>query len=254
MEINTKESEETDELPESEIKYREKIVLKDEKEYCPIKINVRFIYNENIYNVVCNEDELLSSIFGRFKKKSQTEELELYFVYNGGKLNPKMKLNQINSDLIKVYKEGENRGGGQFSIKFTDMSKKKTEEQYFSDKAPSYRLISQGINIYGICKFKKCIAYEKEVICPLKNIKRFDLIKEKDDLLCPKCEAIISPKTIGFYRCEYRIKGTKYFNKEVKDFQFEGKAENKNSIQYYNPDKNGEIILTELIIEIIKDL
>ena len=108
--------------------------------------------------------------------------------------------------------------------------------------------MSQGKNIYGICKVKKFVAYKKEVIHPLK-IKKFDLIKEKEDLECPECGGNIVPKTIGFHLCKYRVTGKKYGSDKIETFEFERKAENKNSIQYYYPDKNGETTLIELIIE-----
>ena len=60
-----------------------------------------------------------------------------------------------------------------FSFRFTDISKQITEEHYFSDEAPSYRIVTRGINIYGICKFKKCCAYNEEVIVPLENVEFF---------------------------------------------------------------------------------
>ena len=216
-----------------------------------------FYYESDIYLINCDEDELLSSIFKKFKEQSKTENLKLYFIANGKLLNPETKINQLNLSLnfnrIDVHKEREMKGGI-LPLKFADMSKQITEEHFFSDKAPSYRMVTRGINIYGICKVKKCEAYKKEVIHPLKKIKKFDLINEKDDLECPLCGGNIIPKTIGFHLCEYRVKGKKYYDDKIESFEFEGKAKNKNSIQYYNPDKNGETTLIELVIEITKDL
>ena len=65
-----------------------------------------------------------------------------------------------------------------------------------------------------------------------------------------------SSKTIGFYLCEYIIKGVKVVNENGKclPFEFKGKADNEDSVQYFNPDKNGETILSKLIIEITKYL
>ena len=79
-------------------------------------------------------------------------------------------------------------------------------------------------------------------------------MKEKDDLECPECGGIIIPKTLGFHLCEYKIEGTKFIDKKGEDFEIKGKAENANSIQYFNPDKNGEIMIVKLVIEITKDL
>ena len=181
------------------------------------------------YNVVCEKDESLSSVVEKFKKESGIEGQNLYFVSEGKRLCPEMKLNQINYSRIDVHNE-RNIVGGIYAINFTDISKKVLEEHYFSDKAPSYRIVTQGINIYGICKGKNCKAYKKEVVVPLKNIKKFDLIKEKDDLECPECGGMVIPKTLGFHRCEYKITGTKFVNKKGEDFEIEGKAENKDAL------------------------
>ena len=117
-------------------------------------------------------------------------------------------------------------------------------------------MVCKGINIFGICKYKKCPeVFNEEVIIPLEK-NHFDVIREKEVLECPVCEAPIHPKTIGFYLCEYNIKGTKagYKCGKCEPFEFNGKADNENSVQYFNPDKNGETILSELEIEITKFL
>jgi hypothetical protein len=61
-----------------------------------------------------------------------------------------MNLNHINNNII-VYQSGS-LSGGMMPLKFTDVSKQIQEEHYFSDGAPSYRIVTQGINIYGICR------------------------------------------------------------------------------------------------------
>ena len=250
MEINTQ-------AINSQDNYHNKTNPINEKEQSLHKKKLGFYYDGDIYLLYCDEDELMSSIIKKFKEKSKTENIEFYFISNGKVLNPENKINQLNFNLnfnrIDVYKEREMKGGV-LSLKFSDLSKQITEEHFFSEKAPSYRYVTRGINIYGICKVKKCEAYKKEVIHRLKNIKKFDLIKEKEDLECPKCGGNITPKTVGFHLCEYRVKGKKYYDDKIEPFEFEGKAENKNSIQYYNPDKNGETTLIELIIEITKYL
>lgn len=229
------------------------------KESKPPKKNIVFNYFDKTYTLVSYEDEILSSIFEKFKEKSGTEKLNLYFICNGEKLDPKLRLNQIkinnNNKIYKfiVHKEG-NITGGNFSMLFTDISKQIYEEHYFSDKAPSYRIVCQGINIYGICKVKKCLANKKEVVVPLRKIKKFNLIQQKEDLECPECGGNIIPKTLGFFLCKYKVKMKKYENGEIKSFEFEGESPKKDCIQYYNPDKNGETTIVELIIEITKDL
>jgi hypothetical protein len=80
------------------------------------------------------------------------------------------------------------------------------------------------------------------------------LIENKDDLECPECRGYVIPKTLGFYLCEYIVNGEKIDGKKPKSFQFTGKAESQDSIQYYIPEENGETLIIELIIEITKYL
>ena len=61
--------------------------------------------------------------------------------------------------------------GGYCPMNFTDVSKNKTKEIYFSKNAPSYRCVTKGINICGICKYKLCKACQKEIVVPIKKIK-----------------------------------------------------------------------------------
>lgn len=216
------------------------------------KKNFYFRFGEKSFCISGEEKDSVSLLVKEFKKRSKCKNLNLSFYSNAEKLEPEMKINQLVSTQIFVD-EKENVIGG-FSTRFTDVSKQIHEQIYFSDKAPPYRIVTQGINIFGICKGKTCQGYKKEVICPLKKVKKYDLIKEKDDLECPLCKGTIIPKTLGFHLCKYKIKGKKYQNNEIIPFEFENKAENKNSIQYYSPEKNGEEILIELIIEITEDL
>ena len=132
------------------------------------KINACFRYNQKSYNVICEKDESLSSVFEKFKNQFGIEEQNLYFISEGKRLYPEMKLRYINFSRIEVHNE-QNTIGGDFGLIFTDVSKKIHEEHYFSNKAPLYRIVTQGINVYGICKGKKCKAYKKEVVVRLKK-------------------------------------------------------------------------------------
>lgn len=230
------------------------------------KINIVFRYNGNNYFVESKKNELLSSIFTKFTILTKEYDKDFTFTYNNFSslpLNPMKELreeikfnNENNIYLIDVLARKNITGGG-YSFKFTDLSKQITEELALSTRtssAPSYTIVSRGINIFGICKNKKCNAYKKEVVVPLQKAKDFNLIKSRDNLECPLCEVPITPKTIGFHLCEYIIKGTKFENRVTESFEFKGKATNKNSIQYYNPEKNGETLIVELIIEVTKFL
>ena len=220
-------------------------------------INVNFYYNPEHYIFSSHKDEFLSSLFYKFRDKINDFKTDFKYLSSSKNLDPKKKLGEVfkncysNFEILVV--KTNNVKGGTFSINFTDLSKQIYEEDYFADEAPEYRIVGEGINIFGICKCKKCKAYKEEVIVPL-NVDKFDIIKDKDNLECPACENLIVPKTVGFHLCDYKIKGTKFENGKCIPFEFNGKAENKDSVQYFNPDKNGETTIMELMIEIIKYL
>ena len=219
-------------------------------------INCRIDFGFKNYNYIVKRNELFSSVIEKFKKDSGLVS-EFKCIYDGKTINdPNKTLEELDiRDLVPIEVETIcNCPGGGFSINFTDVSKNIHEEHYFSKTAPDYRIVSKGINVYGICKGKKCKAYNKEVICPLKNKKIFNLLDEKENLECPICGSLIIPKTLGFFSCEYRIKGKKCENDMIIPFELRDKASNKDSIRYFDPDKNGKTIITELIVEVIKFL
>ena len=216
-------------------------------------INFIINFEGKNYNYIVKRNELFSSVIEKFKKDSGLVS-GFECIHNGRKINnPNKTLEELDIRYIKVIRVSNVWGAG-FSINFTDVSKNIHEEHYFSKTAPDYRIVSKGINVYGICKGKKCKAYNKEVICPLKNIKIFNLLDEKENLECPICGSLIIPKTLGFFSCEYRIKGKKCENDTITPFELRDKASNKDSIRYFNPDKNGKTMITELIVEVIKFL
>ena len=219
-------------------------------------INCRIDFKGKNYIYIVKRNELFSSVIEKFKKDSGLVS-GFRFFYEGKMIKDPNKtleeLNIRNFEYIEVISVSEVPGAG-FSINFTDVSKNIHEERYFTKTAPDYRIASKGINVYGICKGKKCKAYNKEVICPLKNTKIFNLFDEKENLECPICGSLIIPKTLGFFSCEYRIKGKKCENDTITPFELRDKASNKDSIRYFDPDKNGKTMITELIVEVIKFL
>ena len=214
-----------------------------------INIFLNFYSNITVYHF--NKKELFSSVVKKFKNDTKTTDVKCKFIYNGKSLDQNKTLEELNlMDKCNINVLEEDRITGGISMIFTDLSKNIHEEHYFSNTAPDYRIVSKGINVYGICHSKKCKAYKKEVIWPLKGKTSFNLIKEKDDLECPICGNLISPKTLGFYFCKYLIKGKKCEDDIIKPFELRDTASNKNSVRYFNPDENGSTIITDLTVEV----
>ena len=220
------------------------------------KIQIYLRYGTNIQRYACNRDELLFNVSEKFKKDSGYSNYKLEFLFHGKILDEKKTLKEMNildSSFIDVGIANEVIGGGE-PLKFTDVSKNMYIEQKFSKKAPKYKIASKGINVIGICKGIKCKAYNEAVIFPLEEKSNFNLIEEKDDLVCPSCKNLMVPKTLGFYLCKYKIKGKKYENNNIIPFELEGKANNKNSIKYFDPEESGNTMFIELIVEVTKFL
>ena len=218
------------------------------------KLNINFEdYSGKKVLITCNINEYLFSIFNKYIQLTKKYNQNLRFLFNGLHLKQYKKLSQIgiiDGDSIKVLEYGNLKGGGGFCLNFTDLSKQIYEECYFSVDAPDYRRVGIGINICGECKSENCFAYNEEVIVPLNQILKFDLIKERTDLKCPLCKSLIEPKTVAFYLCGYKVKGKNFENDNIKTFEFYGKADKKEVVQYYSPIKNGETVVIGLVIEI----
>ena len=152
-------------------------------------------------------------------------------------------------DDDNITSNDRSQGGG--GMKFTDVSKKHTINIGFSSDAPDYRTVDRGINIFGICKTANCVTQKNEVIVPI-NKNKLDLINEKFNFNCPECNAIIEPKTVGFYLCKYHIYGSKIKDGKVVNFD-NGiqEANDSEHLQYFDEASNDTIFFIQLIIEII---
>lgn len=178
------------------------------------------------------------------------------FKINGKVLNSEKFLQHQLKSLIRPRgkvtlerKQDVHYSGGPMA--FTDVSKNNVTSRGFSSDAPDYRVVKKGINIYGICKTKNCVAQDKKVISLYRKDK-INLIEEKFNFICPKCEGIIEPKTVGFYLCKYRIYGSKIEDKKVVDFDNGiSDANDPNHSSYFDEVENGNVIFTELIFEVI---
>ena len=207
------------------------------------------------FSIYCSFNEKVSNVIKKYIIKTGDYDTTKKFIFDANDLNQSLTVGEVglnNGSTILVVSTNGPKGGGGYGMYFSDVNKNKTREITFSKTAPSYRTVTKGINIFGICNFKKCEAYKKEVVVMI-NKKKFDLIKERDELFCPACESPITPKTVGFYLCKFKIYGKKI--NDGKEEYFENRideANNKNSVKYFDPDLNGEVMMTQLIFEVIE--
>ena len=125
---------------------------------------------------------------------------------------------------------------------FIDPEKVSPKQIKVKKQGPFYRALKNGINIFGVCDIKNCLAKGKQVIYNF-GYGTFDLLHEKEDKIpvCPACENPLRKiDTCGFMNCEYNFIGKKYENGRIEDVEYKYQTQDKDIIDYFNPGKNGE--------------
>ena len=168
-------------------------------------------------------------------------------------MNKKLKEVIKPRDMISFCLPTLNKCGGGVPLVLTDVSNNKVMK-LDCDYALTLQLdrIHMGINIFGICKNEKCVNYNKKTISNFRK-DSIDMIKEKPNIKCERCNEIIIPKTLGFYMCKYHIFGKKIKRGNIIPFDM-GYRETKddNHYDYFDELENGQIMFTKLYIEIKK--
>ena len=188
--------------------------------------------------------------FGEFKK-----------IFN---FNNYMNIHSVNDRDIEYNFDLEQlsiiKGGADaYDFMFIDPSNSNIKELKESKNAPEWRVISEGLNIFGICGNNKCKAHNKEVIfrtlkdrssLPEEGL-RFNMIENICKIKCPICNKIFRPKTCGFYNCEYQFIGIKIENGEVESYNSNQRKTNKNKFEYFEPKGKNEVRWAELKIYVL---
>ena len=138
-------------------------------------------------------------------------------------------------------------------LDFVDVSSGKIKKLAFDNKAPAWRKVNKGLNIFGICNNSKCKAFKKEVVYPteLKEKLIFNLNEGLLNIKCPICHKIIKPKTCGFWNCEYQFVGKKIQEGDLVEFDSKTKETKDDDFEYYDAFENGETQWMELIIYVL---
>ena len=144
------------------------------------------------------------------------------------------------------------RGGGSIPMNFVDVEKGVIQKLEFSDSAPKWRSVTQGLNLFGICKNGKCIAHNKEVVFQVGINKKYNLQENVLNIKCPMCIGIIVPKTCGFWNCEYQFEGDKIEEGELKHIDTKSKETKDDDFEYFNPYENDSALWTNLTIYTIE--
>ena len=68
------------------------------------EINLNFIYKGNTINIQSKRDEYMKDIFKRYLIRINGDINDIFFIYNGNKINGELKLEEINNkeEEIKI--------------------------------------------------------------------------------------------------------------------------------------------------------
>lgn len=158
------------------------------------------------------------------------------------------------------YNQFPGAGGDCFGgLMFIDPSHTNIKQLSLSKEAPKWRIISEGLNIFGICQNPDCEAKNKEVIFRAlkgnstlpENGMIFNMIENVENIKCPMCNDIIEPETCGFFNCEYQLKGKKIENRKVVNYDSKTKETKKNKMDYFEQKDKKKVKWTELKIYVL---
>ena len=150
---------------------------------------------------------------------------------------------------------GDSYGG----LMFIDPSNSNIKQLSLSKEAPKWRVISEGLNIFGKCENPDCEAFNKEVIFrALKDKKSlpengmiFNMLENVENIRCPICNEIIEPETCGFFKCEYQFIGKKIENRKVMNYDSKTRETKGNKMDYLEQKGKKKVKWTELKIYVL---
>ena len=148
-------------------------------------------------------------------------------------------------DILFVYNKIIGGEVGSSIKGFTDPKKVGPIRYSIITDGPDYLTVKDGINLFGNCKNKNCIAYNKEVCSPF-GFGTFDLIKDlvPENEKCPKCPACELPllklETCGFMKCRFKYVGIKVEDGKNVDVNYENSISEPDKLDYFDAGKDWE--------------
>ena len=193
-----------------------------------VNLNFYFEDTDKYYNISFPSSGTFEDLVDKILELNIHLADDSFFLTKGNRIELEKKYNFEENQKIIVRREGALEA---FITTFNDVSsntkdaiiKRKVNKV---SKGCGYRYICPGINLYGVCGNKNCVAYSQEVIQMIKD-NELNLVKKKGLMQCPMCEWKCDAKTVGFYKCYFNIYGDKFneekdevekFGVEIKDF------------------------------------
>ena len=168
------------------------------------------------------------------------------FLFDGFVLEDNKRIEDYeikNGDIIRVLSPPKGGEVGSSIKGFTDPKKIGPIRYSIITDGPDYLTVKDGINLFGNCKNRNCIAYNKEVCCPF-GFGTFDLIKDlvPENEKCPKCPACELPllklETCGFMKCRFKYVGIKVEDGKNVDVNYENSISEPDKLDYFDAGKD----------------
>ena len=185
-----------------------------------------------------------------FEIKKIYGKIDCSFIYEGDILEDNKTLRYYdieNGDIIVAKLKQQLRGGevGAAAKGLGDPTKKGPVKFPITKDGPFYLSVSNGINLFGICKNINCNAYNKEVNSNF-GYGTFDLIRDlaPDSHKCPKCPvcefSLLKLETCGFMKCKYTYEGKKLDGIKQVPVYYSNSISDYDQLDYFEIGKAGE--------------
>eukprot|EP01025_Chloroclados_australasicus_P060987 TRINITY_DN7911_c0_g1_i1.p1 TRINITY_DN7911_c0_g1~~TRINITY_DN7911_c0_g1_i1.p1 ORF type:complete len:322 (-),score=30.43 TRINITY_DN7911_c0_g1_i1:326-1291(-) len=150
---------------------------------------------------------LVTDLKQRIQDKEGTPSGQQRIIFNGMQLEDSNTLSKYDIQQHSlVHLVLRLRGGGS-GLCFADVSNSKSlRKQSFLENGPRWRTATEGINVEGYCKNRKCEAYNKCVIAKI-GMGQIDIVSSQFN--CPMCYQEFTPTTCGLTSCEWTYIGKK---------------------------------------------
>ncbi len=162
-------------------------------------LDIDFIYNQKKISIQCNLDDKMKDIFHKFIIKSEKKLEDIYFLYNGEKIENKLTLNEIMTS--------ESKQNNKIQILVNDINNNDSDDN--ESFKPSKHIICPNckenirISIYDYkIKLYECKNNHIKDNIPFNKFENTQMINEKK-ITCEKCKMSNKNDTYEnkFYRC-----------------------------------------------------
>ncbi len=185
-----------------------------------------------------------------FEIKKIYGKIDCSFIYEGDILEDNKTLRYYyieDGDIIVAKLKQQLRGGevGAAAKGLGDPTKKGPVKFPITKDGPFYLSVSNGINLFGICKNINCNAYNKEVNSNF-GYGTFDLIRDlaPDSHKCPKCPVceflLLKLETCGFMKCKYTYEGKKLDGLKQVHVYYRNSISDYDQLDYFEIGRAGE--------------